>query len=134
MLKTTAGRAFAAIPKFTSQTSPRLALGTIFFLLIVNKKRGFGGTDQIGLCDDSVGVIINNPIMALSVLLMDRLFDALEFLSRQFWERGFDFLVLTIKPYKGLDTKSTKPIVQEGRKELFRLHLCVLPLFVVEID
>ena len=91
MLKTTAGRVFAAMPKSTSQTSPRLALGTFLLLLIVHEKCGLGRIDQIGFGNDAVRVIVNDSVMAATVLLMYCLLHAPEFLRRKFGKRGLDF-------------------------------------------
>ena len=91
MLKTTAGRALAAMPKSTSQTSPRRALSMFLFLLVVGEKGLFGGSNQVAFSYHAVRIITNNTVLALAILLMNRLFHSPEFFGRQRRQRRFDF-------------------------------------------
>ncbi len=91
MLKTTAGRAFAAMPKSTSQTSPCLALNTVLLLLVVCEKGLLGRRDQVGFSHNAVRIIANDSVVALTILLMHSLLDTPEFLGRQLRQHGFNF-------------------------------------------
>jgi hypothetical protein len=84
MLKIAAGRALAAMPKSTSQTSPRLALSISLLLFFVSEKGLFGGGDQVSFRNHTVRIVVNNAILALAVLLMHRFFHAPKFFGRQF--------------------------------------------------
>ena len=66
------------MPKSTSQTSPRLALNTFLLLLVVSEKGLFGRSDQVGFRNHAVGIITNNSVVALAILLMHGLFDTPE--------------------------------------------------------
>ncbi len=79
------------MPKSTSQTSPRLALNTFLLLLVVSEKGLFGRSDQVGFRNHAVGIITNNSVVALAILLMHGLFDTPEFFGRQLRQCGFDF-------------------------------------------
>src|SRR5450756_2323809 len=91
MLKTTAGRAFAAKPKSTSQVSPRSMLGMFGFLLVVGQESFLRRCDQVGVRHHAVGIIVDEVAAPLAILVVQRLLDAQELFGAQLWERRFDF-------------------------------------------
>ena len=60
---------------FNCRISLRLAWSRFLLLLVGGEKSFLGGGDQVGLRDDAVRIIVENPIVALAVLRMHWLLD-----------------------------------------------------------
>ncbi|MDB6023496.1 MAG: transporter ATP-binding protein [Pedosphaera sp.] len=87
----TAGRAFAAMPRSTSQTSARPALSIFLLLLVVHEEGFVGGGNQVSFSNHTVLVIIDYAIMTLAILLVQSLFDPTEFFRGQSRQGSFNF-------------------------------------------
>jgi hypothetical protein len=64
----------------------------MFFLLFVVREKGlFGGGDQVGIRHDAIGIVVNEGIPALAILLMKSALNSNKFLRRQLRQGGLDF-------------------------------------------
>jgi len=72
-------------------TSPRLALSALLLPPVVSQKGLFSRRNQVGFRHHPVGIIINNTVVTLTILLMHSLLDPPEFFSGQLRQRGLNF-------------------------------------------